>query len=259
MSTNSNTISNSDLNEPPVVGSRSRANLAASPMTAPTTLGHHSSVDPTTPNLHHDGGVDDHTPVGVDDIATPPTQNISRLSVSVRRTLHVEDEGESDEPKVSHRLAASGHIGSDVNRPTRSSAAIRESVHRFVQAEADSHTEGVERSPDSDPFEFDDQVHTQSSVATQGPVDHSDYVEANDQIDVVQQSSASDQSSSSSSFSANATMADPDPDHSQQAPTMVRPESTGSLTTNPRRSTRRKMLFQLLFSDLLLRVDSNPR
>jgi len=232
MSTNSNTISNSDLNEPPVEGSGARASTATSPTSASSTIGNSESVDPTTPNLHHDGDVDDHTPTGADEIATPPTQHDSRLSISVRRTLHVEDQGESDEPKVSHRLAALGHIGSDVNRPTRSSAAIRESVHGFVQVEAISHTEGVERSPDSDPFEVDDQVHTQSPVAAHGPVDHSDHSEANDQKEVVQQSSPSGQSSSSSSLSANAAIVDPDPDYSLQSSTPVQPEFTGSLTTN---------------------------
>ena len=95
--------------------------------------------------------------------------------------------------------------------------------------EAINHTEGVERSPE---FEVDEYIPIQPSVATQGPVDHSDQVEANDQNEVVQQPSPSDQFISRSNLSVSATMADSGPHHSQQSSIWDQLESTGRLTPN---------------------------
>jgi hypothetical protein len=200
-------------------------------------MGSLGSIEPSTPNLHRDGNVVDDTPAGHDDIATPPTQPLSQLSISGCRNFDLEDQGGNDEPKVPHQLAAPGQIESRGNQTTRPSGAIDELLHHSDQVKPDNKTEGVQQSPNSDPFEFDDNFFTQSSVPTREPVDHSDVVEDNDDTDDVEYSTFSDQSESGSSFSTNITAAHLEENDAsnvvEQLPTLDPSDSTGSLPTNP--------------------------
>jgi hypothetical protein len=178
----------SDINQPPNEGTRARANTSVS-TTAQSTIRSIASPVPSTPNLQRDGEVAEYTPAGQDDIATPPTQPFSRLSISARRTLDLGNRvGDTDEPKVPHQLAASAQIesGGTVSSPP--------SVVTHGSLGADDHTEAVQRSPDSDPFEFDDNASTHSSVASHEPSTPSDQVGADDDANVAQHLPTSDQS-----------------------------------------------------------------
>lgn len=180
--------SNSNINQPINDGTRARTNTVAS-VTASSTIGSIASPDPSTPNLQRDGEVAEYTPAGQDDIATPPTQPFSRLSISARRTLDLVDRvGNTDEPKVPHQLAASAQIESGDTLSSPPSVVTHGSLGE------DDHTEAVERSPDSDPFEYDDNASTQSSVEHHESGNSSNQVDDCNDTNVAQQLPTSDES-----------------------------------------------------------------
>ena len=220
----------SDINQPIKDSTRARANTVAS-VTASSTVGSIVSPIPSTPNLERGSNAVDDTPAGQDDIATPPTQPFSRLSISARRTLDLGNRvGDTNEPKVPHQLAASAQIesGGTVSSPP--------SVVTHGSLGADDHTEAVKRSPDSDPFEYDDNVSTQSSVEHHESVNSSNQVDDCNDTNVAQQLLTSDESYSDGILSTNPTTNEPveddDPNAVQHPFTSDQSEPTGTLPSN---------------------------
>jgi hypothetical protein len=235
----------SDTNQPPNDGTRARANTVAS-VTASSTMGDIVSLNPSTPITPQDNDVDDEyedfspqsatdTPAGQGRLVTPQTQHLSRLSISALPTRDNMDQvKESDEPKVTQQLMTSNSFVPGDTLSSPSSVVTHGLLAPSMHVGANAQTDAVHQSPDSDPFEFDDNVSPQPSVEHHEPLNHSDHIEADDRANV-ELSSNSDLSNSSSDFSTNATTTDPeendDTDGVQQSSISDRPDSPGSNST----------------------------
>jgi hypothetical protein len=239
---------NSNINQPPNDGTRARASTVAS-VTASSTMGDIVSLNPSTPITPQDNDVDDEyedfspqsatdTPAGQGRLVTPQTQHLSRLSISALPTRDNMDQvKESDEPKVTQQLMTSNSFVPGDTLSSPSSVVTHGLLAPSMHVGANAQTDAVHQSPDSDPFEFDDNVSPQPSVEHHEPLNHSDHIEADDRANVVQLSSNSDLSNSSSDFSTNATTTDPEENDDtdgvvQHSPTSHQSEISGSTTAD---------------------------
>jgi hypothetical protein len=235
--------SNPTIDHSTTEGTRARANTDVSTIPGSSTMRSIASNIPSTPITPQDNDTDvdeeqAESPDDVGHLATPQHPHPPPSSIAINRTLDLVDQvGDIEEPKVPHQLAAPGQIQSGDNPLTHPAVVAQDDHHQLNEVEANDQTEGVQPSPNSDPFEFDDNFLTQSSVPTREPVDHSDLVEENDDTDDVEYSTFSDQSESGSSFSTNITTAHlEENDNSnvvEQLPTSDQSDSTGSLPTDP--------------------------
>ena len=193
-----NSKSNSDINQLPNDGTRARANTVAS-VTASSTTGDIVSPNPSTPNLEREGNVVDDTPAGQDDIATPPTQHVTRSSVALHRTLEPMSRAGNDDSKVAENLPTLEPFVPGDTLSSPSSVVTHPPLIPSACVEANDRNE----SPSSDPFEYDDDTSTHSPGASHEHPAHSDQVEENIDTNVAQQLPTSDQSYSDGTLPTN--------------------------------------------------------
>ena len=228
--------SNFNINQPINDGTRARANRVAS-VTASSTIGSIASSNPFTPITPSDiDDVDDEqadTPDDAGHLATPHHPHPPPSSVAMNRTLDIVDRVEGiDQPKVPHQLAASAQIDSDGIL----SSELPVVTHPPLIPSAYVETNDRNESPNSDPFEYDDDTSTRSPVASHELSTHSGQAEENNDADVAQHLPTSNQSYSNGLLPTDPTTNNPGedeyPNGVQRSSTSEESESTGTHLTN---------------------------